>query len=131
MANQMSVQLRAAAARSDFAGAQVLLQAAKAWDRLLATGKHTSPRTAPALARLRDAAFAGSPAQSGRRSFVFKHQGHRYRFKRFPNGATGIFSMGGLDLIFALRPEPKSSAGQAEAAADSQPAPSTSASLHT
>lgn len=102
----LSIQLRALAARRDAAGARVLLQAAKALDRLLATGKCTSPRAAPALARLLTAALV-HPAGWSRRPFTFTHDGHRYRVRTFVTGSTSVSTMGDLDLTLALQPLPK------------------------
>lgn len=103
----MPLQLRALAARRDAPGAQVLLQAAKALDRLFRTGNHTSRRTAPALARLLTAALDQPAPQPGRSSFVFTHDGHRYRVRTFKNSRTGVYTMGGLDLTLSLQPLPK------------------------
>ena len=100
-------QLRALAARRDAVGAQVLLQAAKALDRRLITGKYTSRRTAPALARLLTAALDQPAAQLGRSSFVFTHDGPRYRVRTFKNGRTSVYTMGDLDLTLALQTLPK------------------------
>ena len=100
----MSLQLRALAARRDAAGAQVLLQAAKALDRLFRSGNHTSRRTAPALARLLTAALDQPAAWMGSKPFTFTHDGHRYRVRTFPNGRTRVSTMGGQDLTLALCP---------------------------
>lgn len=103
----LSRRLRALAARRDAAGARVLLEAAKSLDRLLSSGKRTSRRTAPALARLHAAALDQPAAQMGRTAFVFTHDGHRYRVRTFKNGRLGAYTMGDIDLTLALQPLPK------------------------
>lgn len=98
------MQLQALAARREPAGAQVLLQAAKSLHRLFNTGKYTSRRTAPALARLLTAALDQPAAWMGSKPFTFTHDGHRYRVRTFPNGRTRVSTMGGQDLTLALCP---------------------------
>lgn len=102
-----SVSRLLAAARSAGADRSALFQqAARSWQRMLTTGKASSNRAVPEVARLHAAAEEAAGGDHSARSFSFIHEGHRYRVHVHPRGGVDVFSFSRLPLTLGYRKGP-------------------------